>query len=352
MLLPIFLVCPSVPAPLQDDLVQDIRALVTERAERDAFSGTVLVALGDEVLLEMAVGEAEKRFHAPNTIETRFNLGSMNKMFTAVAAAQLVEQGKIGWDDPIARWVDESWLPREVTERITVRQLATHTSGLGSYFNETYEATSRAHLRSIDDYKSLVRGERPAFDPGSRWSYSNTGMLLLGVVIEKASGQDYHAYIREHVYAPAGMTRTDSYEMDQPVEDLAIGYERDETAETGWRNNLFQHVIKGGPAGGGFSTVRDLHHFALALLDGKLLSVSSLDLLWTDHAGAHYGYGFSVQDDPVKVVGHSGGFPGISANLDVFLESGHVVAVLSNYGMAAAELSQRIRERVVAATTR
>jgi CubicO group peptidase (beta-lactamase class C family) len=339
------------PGP-RDDLVEDIRALVLERAEQDTFSGTVLVALGDEVLLEMAVGEAEKRFHTPNDIETRFNLGSMNKMFTAVAAAQLVEQGELDWDDPIARWVDESWLPREVTERITVRHLATHTSGLGSYFNETYEKTSRAHMRAIDDYKPLVRDERPAFDPGSRWSYSNTGMLLLGVVIEKASGQGYYEYVREHVYAPAGMTRTDCYEMDQPVENLAIGYERDEAAETGWRNNLYMHVIRGGPAGGGFSTVRDLHRFALALLDGKLLSVSSLDLLWSDHLGAHYGYGFSVNDEPTKIVGHSGGFPGISANLDVFVESGHVVAVLSNYGTAAAQVSQRIRERVVAELTR
>ncbi len=331
------------------ELVERARALVERKAAEGAFSGAVLLAQGDEVLLTFAAGEACKAFHVPNDVETRFNLGSMNKMFTSVSIAQLAEKGLLSYDDPIAEYVDESWLPRDVTERITVFHLLTHSSGLSSYFNDAYQKSSRELFRKVEDYKPLVRDERPAFEPGSRWSYSNTGMLLLGVVIEKVGGQDYFDYVREHVYAPAGMTRTDCYEMDQPVENLAIGYERDPTAAQGWRNNLYQHVIKGGPAGGGFSTVGDLHRFAQALLAGELVSVSSLDELWTDHHGADYGCGFAVTDEPGKIVGHSGGFPGISANLDVFVETGHVVAVLSNHGMVAAAVSEELRALVLRA---
>jgi CubicO group peptidase (beta-lactamase class C family) len=345
------LLVPFLPAASQaltpEELVAEVRALVEQRAAEERFSGAVLVARGDEVLLTLAVGEADRGWHVPNGVETRFNLGSMNKMFTGIAVAQLAERGALALDDPIAKWVDTSWLPRALTEKVTVRHLLTHTSGLGSYFNDVFMQSSRALFRAVDDYKPLVQGETLAFEPGTRFQYSNTGMLLLGVVIEKASGQDYFAYVREHVHAPTGMTRTDCYELDQPVEDLAVGYERDPTAAGGWRNNLFQHVMRGGPAGGGYSTVGDLHRFARALLAGELVGVETLDLLWTDAVGADYGCGFSVVDAPQKIVGHSGGFPGISANLDVFVETGWVVAVLANQGGAAMEVSRAIRERVL-----
>jgi CubicO group peptidase (beta-lactamase class C family) len=345
------LLVPFLPAASQaltpEELVAEVRALVEQRAAEERFSGAVLVARGDEVLLTLAVGEADRGWHVPNGVETRFNLGSMNKVFTGIAVAQLAERGALALDDPIAKWVDTSWLPRALTEKVTVRHLLTHTCGLGSYFNDVFMQSSRALFRAVDDYKPLVQGETLAFEPGTRFQYSNTGMLLLGVVIEKASGQDYFAYVREHVHAPTGMTRTDCYELDQPVEDLAVGYERDPTAAGGWRNNLFQHVMRGGPAGGGYSTVGDLHRFARALLAGELVGVETLDLLWTDAVGADYGCGFSVVDAPQKIVGHSGGFPGISANLDVFVETGWVVAVLANQGGAAMEVSRAIRERVL-----
>lgn len=346
--IPFLLSVVALPLPAASqaqDWVDEVEALVRNAGEEDTFSGSVAVARDGEVLVTLAVGEASKRFHVPNRVDTKFNLGSMNKMFTAVSVAQLEEAGKLSYADPVSKYVDESWLPRDLTERITVHHLLTHTSGLGSYFNETYMASSRMLFRAVDDYKPLVQGDTLAFEPGTRWSYSNTGMLLLGVVIEKASGQDYFDYVREHVCAPAGMEDTDCYEMDQPVENLAIGYERDPTSAQGWRNNLYQHVLRGGPAGGGFSTAPDLVRFADALLAGELVSVATLDRLWTDAAGAGYGCGFSVQDGvDGKVVGHSGGFPGINSNLDVLVDRGFVIAVMSNYSGAASPLNARIRE--------
>ena len=329
----------------EKQFIQMTKEIIQRIYKRDIFSGTVLIARGEELLLEYACGEASKRFHVPNNMDTKFNLGSMNKMFTATAIAQLVEKGLLSYQDPISKYVDESWLPKEITSKITIHHLLTHTSGLGSYFNETYSKGSRELYRTVEDFRPLVKEEKPAFEPGKRFRYSNTGMLLLGVVIESVTGQSYFDCIRKNIYEPAGMKNSDSYEMDYPVENLAIGYSLDRKSEDGWQNNLFKHVIKGGPAGGGFSTVGDLHGFARALQTGKLVSVDSLKTLWKDHSGENYGYGFRVVQGPNgKVVGHGGGFPGINGQLDLYLDKGYIVAVLSNYDRGASPVAQKISQ--------
>jgi len=327
----------------EKEAIEEIRSLTAELIQKGWLSGTLLIAKGPNVLLTMVGGEASKSYHVTNNIDTKFNLGSMNKMFTATAAARLVELGKISFDDPISKYIDETWLPKDITDKITVRHLATHTSGLGSYFNEVYDRSSRALFRKLADYKPLIKDDKPAFPPGERFQYSNTGMFLLGVVIEKATSEDYFDHIRKVIYTPAGMTNTDCYEMDYPVENLAIGYSPDWNSPYRWQNNLYKHVIKGGPAGGGFSTVKDLHKFALALLSGKLVSKEMLQVLWTDFKDSNYGYGFTVAQGPGgKVVGHSGGFSGINSELDIYVDSGLFVVVMSNVDNGASPLASRI----------
>jgi CubicO group peptidase (beta-lactamase class C family) len=330
---------------LEKAVIQEAEALMKRLCERDVFSGTVLIAKGKDVLYSHACGEASKRFHVPNNIDTKFNLGSMNKMFTSTSILQLAEKGKLSILDTIDKYVDESWLPGEITSKVTIHHLLTHTSGLGSYFNETFMKGSRARFRTLEDFKPLVKDEKLAFEPGERFRYSNTGMFFLGVVIESVTGQSYFDYIRENIYRPAGMINSDSYEMDNPVENLAIGYYRDEDSPNGWKNNYFLHVIKGGPAGGGFSTVVDLHRFGLALLTGKLVSSESLELMWKDYSGEFYGYGFRIDEGSLgKVVGHSGGFSGINANLDIFVDAGYIVAVMTNYDRAASPVARKIKK--------
>lgn len=329
----------------ENDFLQTLSGKIDELCQKDVFSGTVLIAKGDKILLEKACGEATKSWHIANNIDTKFNLGSMNKMFTATAVMQLAEKGKLQLDDPISKYVDESWLPKTITDRVTVHHLLSHTSGLGSYFNDTYMKSSRDLFRQVDDYKSLVQGDTLSFEPGKRFQYSNTGMLLLGVVIEKASEMNYFDYIRQHIYEPAGMKNSDCYELDRPQVNLAEGYIPE--GEGGWKNNLFMHVLKGGPAGGGYSTVRDLHRFARALQNGKLVSQASLDKMWQDQSGVGYGYGFETENTPAgKRVGHGGGFPGLNSGLDINTGSGYIVAVMSNYDMGAEALKAYIRRLI------
>ena len=137
----------------------------------------------------------------------------MNKMFTSVAIAQLVAQGKMAYTDTLAKLVPD-YPNQDVAKRITIHQLLTHSSGLGDYFTDVYQRTAKNTLRAVRDYFPLFVDKPLLFEPGTRFSYSNAGFMVLGAVVEKLSGQDYFTYVREHVYAPAGMKDTDAYEMD------------------------------------------------------------------------------------------------------------------------------------------
>jgi len=331
------------------EAVTQILEFLDRLCEMDLFSGTVLVARGDEVLVGASCGEASKRFHAPVNMDTKFNIGSMNKMFTSVAVMQLVEKGLVSVDDPLSEYLDESWLAPEILESVTVHHLLSHTSGLGSFFTEEWDAQSRKLYREVDDWKPIIVQDTLAFEPGTDWSYSNTGMYVLGAVIESATGENYFDHIRENVYAPAEMENSDCYDMDCPVENLAIGYWRSDDCAAGWKNNYYEHTIRGGPAGGGFSTAPDLFNFARALQTGKLVSQESLEQLWTvqfDRGGPDgYGYGFGIRNGAGgKIVGHGGGFTGINANLDMFLDSGYISVVMTNYDGAGSPVDSKIAE--------
>jgi CubicO group peptidase (beta-lactamase class C family) len=327
-------------------IAKDLGSYVDRLAAAGLFSGTVLLARDGKVLLTKAVGIANRDFDAPVRLDTKFNLGSMNKMFTGVATMKLVEQGRLSLDDPIAKHLDDTWLPQVDKTKVLVKHLLTHTSGLGSYFNDSFDRSSRLLFRRVDDYKPLVAAETLAFEPGTKSSYSNTGMLVAGAVIEGASGIDYFEFVRRHVTGPAGMTNTDCYELDKVNRNLAVGYERRVTAGgTEFRNNIFDHVLRGGPAGGCYSTVEDLDKFAQSMRGRALVGeAATRELLrpWPEIASPDYGLGFGIDQTPLgRRVGHSGGFTGISADLAVYLDAGWTVAVLSNFGEAASFVSQK-----------
>lgn len=324
----------------------ELEAFMKKLADADVFSGTVLVAHNGQVLFKQAYGDANKDFDAKNRIDTKFNLGSMNKMFTSIAIAQLVERGKVSLDDPLSKYLPE-FPTKEWAEKIQIKHLLSHTSGLGSYFNRKFMESSRAKFRTVDDLMTLAVDERPQFEPGTKWAYSNTGMLVLGKVIEKATGQNYYDYIRENISKPAGMINSDCYLLDEVNKNLAVGYTKAFT-EKGitFRNNIFEHVMRGGPAGGGYSTVEDLFRFSQALMSGKLVKPELVKLFTSakpELNSPNYGYGFQV-NNAKHTFGHSGGFPGISSNLSIFLDSGYVSVVMSNYGRGSDPVDRKIEE--------
>ena len=341
---------PAAPASdvyTDPEIQAEMDSLLDDLAASDRFSGTVLIVRDGEPVYQAMRGEANKDFGVANNMDTKFNLGSMNKMFTAVAVAQLVERGELSYDDTLDKFLP-TFPDAESAAKIRIKHLLSHTAGLGSYFNEEFMESARASFRTVEELMTLAEGETMQFEPGTQWSYSNTGFLVLGRVIEVVAGQDYHDYIRENVTGPAGMTSTDAYDLDRVNKNLAVGYDlQDGPDGREWRNNIFMHVIKGGPAGGGYSTVGDLARFAQALRDGTLVSAETLALLTTakpEIASTRYGYGFGVSED--GSTGHSGGFVGINSQL-VFWPAGEwTIAVMSNYSGGAQAVVGRARRLV------
>ena len=329
----------------------ELREYMDDLVSRDKFSGTVLVAKDGIPVFKNAYGLASKRFNVPNRIDTKLNLGSMNKMFTGVAICQLAEEGKLSFDDKIIKHLPD-YPNRDVAETVTIHQLLTHTSGLGSYWNDKYEATWTS-IRTLDQLLETFGDDPLEFTPGARFGYSNSGPVVLGLIIERITGQTYYDYVREHVYEPAGMTNTDCYAMDTPVPNLAIGYTsmdpNGKRVDGPRRNNLFSHSVKGGPSGGGFSTVEDLLKFSIALQDHTLLGPEMTETLLTGKVsmgpGMAYAYLFGDKiANGHRYVGHNGGAPGISADFRFYPKLGYTLAVLANYDGAAGGVGNFIRQ--------
>jgi CubicO group peptidase (beta-lactamase class C family) len=342
---------PSTEPLTLDQAAAELKAYLDRLSKRHVFSGTALLAKDGKVIFTFVSGEASKAYAVANNLDTKFNLGSMNKMFTAVAIAQLVQAGKLSFDDPLNKYLGPDWLATEHASKITIAHLLSHTSGLGSHFTDEFWRTSRTLYRDLNDFKALIVKQTPAFEPGTGWAYSNSSFLLLGAVIEKVTGESYDDYIAAHIYRPAGMTDTGCFEMDIDTPNLAIGYSRESSSDGQPRlvNNLFKHVIKGGPAGGGFSTSPDLLRFDQALRNGKLVRSEMLATLWSPKpASPNYGYGFQLDGisgrPNDRIVGHGGGFPGISSVLGMHLDTGLTFIAMSNYDDGATIADRKCRE--------
>lgn len=321
------------PAAMEEsELCKALDERAKDMTKRDEFAGSVLIARGDKVLFEKAYGWADRGAKAANTVETRFRIGSMNKMFTAVAALQLVEKGKLQLDAPLGEYLKD--YPNEnLAAKVHIRHLLSHTGGTGDIFGPEF-AKKRRELRTIEDYVRLYGARDLAFEPGSRWAYSNYGFLLLGAVIEKVAGRSYYELVQENVFRPAGMTATDSLPEEAGVAGMSRGYMR---GAAGWESNAETLPWRGTPAGGGYSTTRDLFRFARALETGKLLGEKLLrEATVGDKPGAGYGFGFQLYEKPMRQYGHGGGAPGMNGDLRVLPESGYVISVLANLDPPAA----------------
>jgi CubicO group peptidase (beta-lactamase class C family) len=310
-----------------------LSAHAAERARAGEFAGAVLVARHGKVLLEDAWGRADRKAGVANTPATRFRIGSMNKMFTAVATLQLVEAHKLALDDPIGKHLPD-YPNKQVAAKVTVRHLLTHTGGTGDIFGPEFDQ-HRLQLREHRDYLKLYGSRGLSFEPGSRFEYSNYGFVLLGALIEGVTGGSYDDYVRDHIFHPAGMRSTGALPESVVVSDRAVGYMRASPGSE-WVPNTDTLPWRGTSAGGGYSTVGDLLRFAQALESGTLLSEATLAEATRPHQ-QQYGFGFDVQGQgSLGSYGHGGGAPGMNGELRVFPQLGYVVVSLSNLDPPAA----------------
>jgi CubicO group peptidase (beta-lactamase class C family) len=322
-------------------------------AAEGKLSGTVLLAHRGKTVLARAYGMANARTSVPNGPDTIFALASVAKLFTAVAVVQLAERGQVDFGQTIGAYLDG--FPAAVADSVTVHHLLTHTSGMGN-FQESEEF--RANVASwtsgaamLDGIMGVIRKTDLLFTPGTRHHYSNSGFVTLGAIVQAVSGQSFYDYVREHVFAAAGMTRTDYYTRPQRLTDdrIARPYpllptgERVDALE---RPDLFGTAFIGEPAGDAFASAPDLQRFARALAGSRLLGPAYTTLAVTGkqpmrrNPTAPPGASTPLQAyGPIasiiggqRVIGHGGGSPGAATAIDIYLDTGWVVVVLCNFG--------------------
>ena len=337
-------------------VARELDSYLSSLVAENKLSGAVLVAKDGVTVASKAAGIANKATGAPIALNTKFNLGSMNKMFTAVAIAQLAQAGRLSFTDTISKHLPD-YPNKEVAGKVTIHQLLTHTSGMGLYWNEKFMA-QREKLLTVAAHLPLFVNDPLSFTPGEKFQYSNSGYMVLGAIIEKISGQDYYSYVAEHVYKPAGMTDTGFYEPGKDIPNLAIGYTRmgpDGKPLEEARDNTSTREVRGGPAGGGYSTVEDLVKFHMALRSYKLLNEEYTKLVTTGKVDAggpigRYGYGFGDKIFGGKhIVGHNGGSGGIAANFEMYPELGYTSVMLMNVDPPAMmPVIMGIRQRIPA----
>jgi len=303
----------------------DDRAAALEA--QDKLAGAMLIARKGKIFYSHAWSMADRAKGIPNTLDTKFRIGSDNKMFTAVAVLQLVAAGKVSLDGKIADYLPD-YPNKDVAQKTTVRMLLSHSGGTGDFFGPEFDR-NRLRYKDNEDYIATFGKQAAAFAPGSKEAYSNFGFVILGSIIQHVSGQDYYTYVREHVFKPAGMNDTDSLPETTAVPNRAVAYT--------WTDGRWEPVTdlpwRGTAAGGGYTTVRDLLKFAVALEDGKLLPAALKEqATHFQTRGKWYGFGFAINGDsgPEHWYGHGGGAPGMNADWRVFPENGTVIITLAN----------------------
>lgn len=301
---PVYLPNGPITAP---HVIDWLNGYVDRLVSEEDLSGAILIATRDRILIERYFGFADSARSRPCGPETRFNLGSGNKMFTALAAAKLVAEGRLSYGSELTRFFpdfpDSSWIASA-----TLGHLLSHTSGLNEYWTGSTDAGIK-RLRTMRELLPVISAAGTGFRPGARAEYSNSNFVLAGLVVEAASGVDYFDFIRRTIYEPCGMVDTDSYPMDGSIAGLAeplVGKPR------AWR--IARGGYRGTAAGGGFSTARDILRFSRCLVDGKIVPAEVLAEMTRSHTehlpdtDLDYGYGFLRERgaDGAASFGHGG----------------------------------------------
>jgi CubicO group peptidase (beta-lactamase class C family) len=308
-----------------DKIATRLDEVVRFRVEQKEFTGSVLVAKGDQIVLSKAYGMANREWNIPNTPTTKFRIGSVTKQFTAVAILLLEEQGKLKVEDLVKmHWPEAppAW------DKVTIYNLLTHTSGIHSVTEIPDYKTWQLSETTPEQVIGHVRDLPLDFPPGSQFKYSNSGYILLGYLVERISGQSYADFLREKVFTPLDMKDSGVDSNAEIIERRASGYspgEHDAILNAGYLSMTFPHG-----AGALYSTSEDLLRWTRGVFGGKLLSPASLQKMTTPFKdGYAFGVGVTTEKGH-KLISHSGGIQGFNANLTYFPDEQITIVVLSN----------------------
>ena len=317
-----FLIFGLAVATFAQDIATKADAFMKQQKQ---FSGTVLIAKEGKVVFEKAYGMANYEWSISNTIDTKFRLGSVTKQFGAAAILKLEEQGKLKTTDKACDYLPacpEIWKP------VTIHQLLTHTSGIPNFTSFPEYAKLQALPSRYEEQVKSVWDKKMDFDPGTKWQYSNTGYVMLGQIIEKASGKPWETYLQQEIFTPAGMADTRADSNSDLIAKRAAGY----AIKTGKPTNagyIDMHIPN--VAGALISTTGDLYKWDRALTTNKILSEASRNKMWTaDKNGYAYGWGIAKQNGKTEQ-SHGGGIDGFSTFLLRVPDDGVLIVVLSNF---------------------
>jgi len=338
------------PLPIDHDPRQVARRLDEHmtRLVPFGYSGSLLVAKDGQIVLANGYGLADRENRVPVTAETVFDIGSITKQFTAAAILKLEMEGRLSVNDPLSRWF--TGVPAD-KQGITLHHLLTHSAGVRDVFGGDYEVAERDSLAGV-----ILRSEL-LWAPGTRYRYSNAGYSLLAMVVEKASGMPYEAYLRQKLWAPAGMTRTGYAGVQWRAGELAVGYRGGERwgtpTEKLWAADGPYWNLRGN--GGVLSNVTDLFRWHQALEGDAILSAEAKRKMWTPHVAeneegsSHYGYGWAIQNTTrnTKLISHNGGNTVFFADFRRYVDEGVVVLVMSNSSDAPAERAHSAVARTI-----
>ena len=298
----------------------------------EGFSGAILVAHNDQIIEKRAFGLASMEYGIENTLDTKFNLASITKMITAVATLQLYDRGKVELKQPIGAYLPD-YPNKLVRDSVTIHQLLTHTSGNNNFYVGEFLQLDKLRYRNISDFTPLFANDTLLSRPGLKYDYSASGFVILGLIIEKMSGQNYYDYVKDNIFIPTGMTNTTELEIDSVVRNKASGYTTFFGESKILKKNDY-YLSKASPAGFHYSTVEDLFKFSKALRNGKLLKKETTKLMFEPKVKSYntsIGYGIDIDLRYNQTIqGHSGGWYGIHNELMDFMRDNYTVIILSN----------------------
>jgi CubicO group peptidase (beta-lactamase class C family) len=322
-----------------DDLRDKIDEIVRAEAGFDLLSGTVVVARNGDIVYAEAFGEANKEHHVPNTLETRFNISSVQKSFIATVIMQLVQSSQISLSDPLSKYFPDC--PYPTADQIQISHLLNHSSGLADYRdNEEYQARAD-ELQSLDEALPFLYALEPAFAPGEGFEYSNAGVLYLKAIIERVTGLSLNEALAQRIFRPLGMADTAFHVGGHVLPLRATGYRLAADGETYLRDLGEPSAYSGG---GIYTTGLDLLKFDQALYGEELLDEQHKSVMFTPVGPAPpvaFGW-FVVEYGGTTVVMHSGGSGGFATEFRRYPDLGLTLVVNSNYDGAGDELTKAV----------